>query len=235
MLYGGRDRTKMLLCKPEINDYACLMRLILTRHHRTVSNAQDRILGWGDSPPDTGWESDVGFISERLRENTVRLDAIYSSDLQRAQRTAESYAASFGIEGVNAVPQLKEINYGKLQTQEKSWVYENYPQHKKDPTLVYPEGESFQQMQQRSVRFLSSLLLANPQTTVLIVSHAGVIRGIVSHFLGLDYASSLKHQIPFRYIGDFLFDGGECARYNELGDDSGFVVDSAISLPFVAA
>ena len=223
----------MWLCNSGINDYAGLMRLILTRHHKTVSNAEDRVLGWGDSPPNTGWESDIDFIGERLRENTVRLDAIYSSDLQRAQRTAKSYAVSFGVEEVTAVAPLKEINYGKLQTQEKSWVYENYPQHKKDPTLVYPDGESFQQMQQRSVDFLSSMLPANPQTTVLVVSHAGVIRGIVSHFLGLDYASSLNHQVPFRYIGDFLFEGGECVRYDELGEVSGFVVDGAIGIPFV--
>jgi alpha-ribazole phosphatase len=222
----------MWLCKPGINDYAAAMRVILTRHYQTISNAAGRILGWGNSPPCPGWKGDVDFIDNRLREDGVSFDAVYSSDLERARETAKTYAGSFGIADVVAIPELKEINYGNLQTRKKSWVTEHYPQHKKNPELVYPDGESFQQMQQRSVQFLSSLTLAHPELTVLVVSHAGVIRGIVSHFLGLEYASSLKHRIPFRYIGDFLFEGENCVRYDELGKSSGFVQDAAIEIPF---
>jgi alpha-ribazole phosphatase len=222
----------MWLCKPGINDYAAAMRVILTRHYQTISNAAGRILGWGNSPPCPGWKADVDFIDNRLREDGVSFDAVYSSDLERARETAKTYAGSFGIADVVAIPELKEINYGNLQTRNKSWVTEHYPQHKKNPELVYPDGESFQQMQQRSVQFLSSLTLAHPELTVLVVSHAGVIRGIISHFLGLEYASSLKHRIPFRYIGDFLFEGENCVRYDELGKSSGFVEDGAIEIPF---
>lgn len=221
----------MQLCKTAINDYAAAMRVILIRHYQTISNAEGRILGWDNSPPCPGWKADVDFIDNRLRDNGVSFDAVYSSDLERARQTARTYAGSFGIADVVAIPELKEINYGKLQTRKKSWVTEHYPQHKKDPGLVYPDGESFQQMQQRSVQFLCSLTLTHPQQTVLIVSHAGVIRGMVSHFLGLEYASSLKHRIPFRYIGDFLFEGENCVGYDELGKYSGFVRDGAIRIP----
>jgi broad specificity phosphatase PhoE len=210
------------------------MRVILTRHYQTQSNAEGRILGWGNSPPCPGWKADVDFIDNRLREYGVSFDAVYSSDLERARQTAKIYAGSFGITDVVAIPELKEINYGKLQTRKKSWVTGHYSQHKKNPGLVYPDGESFRQMQQRSVQFLCSLTLAHPQLTVLIVSHAGVIRGMVSHFLGLEYASSLKHRIPFRYIGDFQFEGGNCVGYDELGEPSGFVQDAAIEIPFTA-
>lgn len=219
-------------CKTAINDYAAGMRVILTRHYQTISNIQGRILGWGNSPPCPDWKADVDFIDNRLRDNGVGFDAVFSSDLERARQTARTYAGSFGIADVVAIPEFKEINYGKLQTREKSWVAEHYPQHKKNPALVYPDGESFLQMQQRSVKFLCSLTLAHPELTVLIVSHAGVIRGIVSHFLGLEYASSLKHRIPFRYIGDFLFEGENCVSYDELGESSGFVEDGAIEIPF---
>lgn len=159
------------------------------------------------------------------------MDAVYSSDLERTRQTARTYAGLFGITEVTAVPALKEINYGALQTRKKSWVHEHYPQHKKNSGFVYPNGESFQQMQQRSTAFLSSLTLTHPDLTVLIVSHAGVIRGIISHFLGLEYDASLKYQVPFRYIGDFLFDGANCLRYNELGNPSGFVQEGAIEIP----
>jgi broad specificity phosphatase PhoE len=208
------------------------MRIILIRHYRTQSNQQGRILGWGDSPPYPDWKTNVDFIDAQLRENGVSFDAIYSSDLQRASKTAQVYAASFGCADIISHPALKEINYGELQTRCKRWVAEHYPQHKKDPDFVYPGGESFRQMQRRSVEFLSALSIAHAQQTVLIVSHAGVIRGIISHFLGLEYARSLKPGIPFRYIGDFRMEGANCLRYVELGKPSGFVRDGVIELPF---
>jgi broad specificity phosphatase PhoE len=213
------------------NDYAGGMRVILTRHYHTQSNFAGRILGWGDSPPRPVWKKDVKFIADRLQQADVSLDAIYSSDLERARRTAQAYADLFGVPEVLAVPELKEINYGKLQTKEKAWVVRNYPQHKKDPDLVYPDGESFRQMQQRSVGFISSLAATHPRHTVLIVSHAGVIRGIISHFLGLEYAASLRQKIPFRYIGDFLFAGESCTRYDEIGKLSGFVRAGDLDIP----
>lgn len=207
------------------------MRVILIRHYQTQSNAEGRILGWGDSPPYLDWRADVDFNCNQLQKSGVSFDAIYSSDLTRARQTAMTYAETFGIADVIAAPELKEINYGKLQTREKSVVFEQYPQHKKDPDLVYPDGESFRQMQQRSVPFVSSLATARPESTILIVSHAGVIRGLISHFLRLDYAHSLKQRISFRYVGDFLFQGNDCLRYDELGQPSGFVRDGDVRIP----
>jgi len=89
-------------------------------------------------------------------------------------------------------------------------------------------------MQQRSVAYLSSLLPTHDGKTVFVVSHAGVIRGLISHYLGLEYACCLKHGIPFGYIGDFRFDTQRCQRYAELGKPSGFAQSGAIELPWSA-
>jgi broad specificity phosphatase PhoE len=208
------------------------MRAIITRHYKTIINASDQILGWGDSPRDKGWKADVEFVGDRLWERGIHFDTVYSSNLERSRQTAMFHARLFGIHLIHDNPALNEVNYGKLYKKKKKWVAEHYPLHKKDPDFVYPEGESFRQMQQRSVSYLSSLAQRYPQQTVLIVVHAGVIRGLVSHFLGLNYADNLKHRISHRYIGDFLFDGKTCVRYNELGKPSGFVHDGVIEIPF---
>jgi broad specificity phosphatase PhoE len=208
------------------------MRAIITRHYKTLINASEQILGWGDSPRDKGWEADVEFVSERLQERGISFDAVHSSDLERSRQTAMFHARLLGIHIIHDTPALNEVNYGKLYKKKKKWVAEHYPRHKKDPDLVYPEGESFRQMQQRSVSYLSSLARKHPQQTVLIVVHAGVIRGLVSHFLGLNYADNLKHKISHRYIGDFRFDGKNCVSYDELGKPSGFVSDGVIEIPF---
>ena len=209
------------------------MRAIITRHYKTIIHASDQILGWGDSPRDQGWEADVEFVSARLREQGVSFDAVYSSDLERSRQTAMFHARLLGIHVIHDDQALNEVNYGKLYKKKKKWVAEHYPLHKIDPNFVYPKGESFRQMQQRSVRCLLSMAKRYSHQTVLIVAHAGVIRGLVSHFLGLEYAGNLKRKISHRYIGDFLFDGDKCVRYDELGKSSGFISEGVIEAPFI--
>ena len=207
------------------------MRAIVVRHYKTLLNASDRILGWGDAPRVDGWRADVNYVENKLREEFINFDAIYSSGLERARQTAMFYARLHRIHIVHDSPELKEVNYGSLYGKSKKWVAKHIPEHKKDPDYVYPEGESFSQMQQRSVGFLLSLTESCPGQTFLFVVHAGVIRGLVSHFLGLDYAENLKRKISHRYIGQFEFEGGECKRYDELGQKSGFVRSGAVKLP----
>ena len=229
--YGSRSE----LGNVRLSSYAAGMRVILVRHYQTQSNADGRIIGWLDSPPCTDWKDDIDFIDGRLREQGICFDAIYSSDLQRARKTARVYANSFDVAEITGKAELKEINYGELQTKTKTWAYEQYPEHKKNPDLVYPDGESFRQMQLRGVHCFSSLALSHSNDTILVVSHAGMIRGMVSHFLGLEYGPSLQHHVPFRYIGDFWFEGESCVRYSELGELSGFVEEGVIDMPFARA
>jgi broad specificity phosphatase PhoE len=208
------------------------MRAIVVRHYKTLLNASDRILGWGDAPRVDGWRADVNYVQNRLREESIHFDAIYSSDLERARQTAMFYARCNRIHIVHDSHQLNEVNYGLLYGKSKKWVAKHIPEHKKDPDYVYPEGESFRQMQQRSVSFLVSLTESCPGKTLLFVVHAGVIRGLVSHFLDLEYAENLKQKISHRYIGQLEFEGSECKRYDEWGQKSGFVRTGAVNLPF---
>lgn len=208
------------------------MRAIVVRHYKTLLNASDQILGWGDAPKAEGWQGDLAAVDENLNAEKIIFDAVYSSDLERARRTAMYYAKSRRIHVVHDSPLLNEVNYGTLYKKKKKWVAKHIPQHKKDPDFVYPKGESFRDMQHRSVNFILSLAESRGDQTLLIVVHAGVIRGLVSHFLKLDYANHLTQKISHRYIGDFLFKGSSCVRYNELGNLSGFVEEGGITVPY---
>lgn len=199
------------------------MRAIVVRHYKTLLNASDRILGWGDAPRADGWRADLDFVLDVLRNRSITFDAIYCSNLERSRQTAMYYARSNGIHIVHDSCALNEVNYGLLYRQSKKWVAANIPEHKKDPDYVYPEGESFSQMQRRSVAFIDSLAERYRDQTILVVVHAGVIRGLVSHYLNLDYAANLKRKISHRYIGDFRFENGVFSRYCEFGKPSGFV------------
>ena len=208
------------------------MRALIVRHYKTRFNESGRIMGWFDSPRGSDWKADFDFVSTRLGESTLNIDRIISSDLERSRRTAELYARRLGITETDASPELNEINYGKLQKMKKRWVPHYHPAHKKDADRPYPGGESFRQVQARSAAFLTSLARSNPDQTLLLVTHAGVIRGLVSHCLGLELGDHLERRISFRYIGDFHFEGERCVSYDERGEPSGYVVEDVVSLPY---
>lgn len=207
------------------------MRAIVVRHYKTTSNESDQILGWGDAPPAESWQDDLNKVDEILLGSHITVHHIYTSTLPRAINTGKFYADSYGIKDIFSSPALKEVNYGKLYNKNKKWVDKNIPLHKKDPDFVYPDGESFTQMQERSIAYIESLAKKHPDETLLIVVHAGVIRGLISHCLELDYADNLKRRIGHQYIGDFTIEGKKCVRYNELGRPSGFVSDNTIKVP----
>ena len=207
------------------------MRLVVVRHYKTVGNLAREIIGWAESPPVAGWQADLVDVMKSLRASDIQFDWVYTSDLKRAQDTGLYYAQNLGVDQVVHAPALREIDYGRISGKSKDWVVKHLPRHKKDPDFVYPEGESFAQMQQRSVDYIEALAADHANQTLLVVAHAGVIRGLISYFLGLDYQANLQRKITHRYIGDFSFVGASCVYYDELGRRSGFVRDGVISTP----
>ncbi len=207
------------------------MRLIVVRHFKTLSNTAGRIIGWGDSPPADDWENDLIFVDQALRDQGIEIDAIHSSDLERARCTAAYYAKRRNTATLGRSGLLNEVNYGNLYHKSKAWVAENIREYKTDPDYVFPEGESFRQMQARSIRFVTELEIGSKPRTALLVVHAGVIRGLICHFLGLEYACNLKRKISHKYIGDFQIESAHCTRYDELGRLSEFVKHGIIIPP----
>jgi len=206
------------------------MRIILVRHYKTTSNETGKIMGWGDAPPAKNWQEDSNHVAQVLLNAHLNAQIIYTSSLARAINTGKFYADILGIKQVQDTPALNEVNYGKLYNKSKKWAEKNIHGHKKDPGLVYPDGESFIQMKTRCVAFIESISKKHADETVLIVVHAGIIRSLISHFLKLDYANNLQRKIGHRYIGDFTIKGNDFIRYNELGKESEFITESIIKL-----
>ncbi len=205
------------------------MRLILVRHYKTAFNVSGQIIGWDDSPRATNWAEDLSFVERTLVERKVHPDAIYSSSLGRSRETAKYLAPRLGVNVPLENAKLNEINYGTMTKKSKKWVAAHVPQYKTDADFVFPGGESFRGMQRRSVGFINQLLLSFPADCILCVAHAGVIRGLVSHYLGLELGAQLRRRITHRYIGVLDFVDGACAGYIEWGEPSGFVVDGVLA------
>jgi alpha-ribazole phosphatase len=173
-----------------------MSKLLLVRHGQTESGGVLRY--WGQSDVKL---SDVGLrqaerLSNRLAEE--KIDAIYTSYLRRAWATTEIITARHQLDIVNC-SELNEVNFGKIEGLTFDEISQLYPEVAKlwvshSFYLEFPDGENFDQFNSRVSKFLSRLDKHNTEETVLIVAHAGPLRILLCHLLGLE----LKHWRQFR-------------------------------------
>ena len=123
--------------------------------------------------------------AERIAE-LKRVDAIYSSPLERAKETAAPIAKTRGLR--------TKIDRGLLECDFGEWTGAELKKLMKLPewgtvqrapsTFRFPGGESFTEMQTRMVSTLDRLRAAHPGGTIVCVSHADPIKAAVAHALG---------------------------------------------------
>lgn len=188
-------------------------------------------MGWSDAPPEDDFAEDLYYVEGLLLISKYDFNAVWSSKLERSNRTAKFFAKLNKIPSHFKTDELNEINYGVLTNKRKQWAQKNYPKYKTDPDFVYPEGESFRQMQTRCVNFIDKNRDKNKNNTVLLVVHAGVIRSLICHYLQLPYAVNLKRRIGHRYIGVLDLKDNSTATYDEIGEYSDFVSENIIKVP----
>jgi len=115
-----------------------------------------------------------------------RIDAIYSSPLERAKETAAPIAEARGLR--------TQIDRGLFECDFGDWTGRELKELMKLPewrtvqsapsTFRFPNGESFTEMQTRMVTTLDKLRLKHPGGTIVCVSHADTIKAAVAHALG---------------------------------------------------
>jgi probable phosphoglycerate mutase len=162
------------------------MKLLLLLRHAATEHTGARLSGWtpGLHLSAAGREQ-AAALAERLRP--VRLDAVYSSPLERCLETAAAVAAPRGLE-VATLEAVGEVRYGAwtgrpLKELARLALWQTV---QRQPSAArFPEGESLYEMQARSVAALERLRGAHPGQTVAVCSHADVIKAVVAHYLGM--------------------------------------------------
>ena len=121
----------------------------------------------------------------RIRE-LKRIDAVYSSPLERAKETAAPIARTCGLRTKTARG-LLECDFGdwtgkQLKTLMKLPEWQTV--QRAPSTFRFPGGESFTEMQARMVTCLDDLRARHPGGTIVCVSHADTIKAAVAHAVG---------------------------------------------------
>ena len=115
-----------------------------------------------------------------------RVDAVYSSPLERARETAAPIGKARGLK-VHVDKGLLECDFGEWTGDElkKLMKLPEWNTVQRAPsTFRFPGGESFTEMQGRMVTTLDRLRATHDGGVVVCVSHADPIKAAVAHAMG---------------------------------------------------
>jgi broad specificity phosphatase PhoE len=138
-----------------------------------------------------------------------KIEAIYSSPMQRTRETAEILAERLGL-SIRYREDVIEIDYGE-------WTGLTFDQIRRDERwqmwsrsrgiAAIPGGESWRQVQERVVGALFDLQQAHPDGSVAIVSHGDVIKAALLFALGMPPDFYSRIEIAFASLSTIRLDG----------------------------
>jgi probable phosphoglycerate mutase len=218
-------------------------QVLFIRHGETDWNRVKRIQGHIDIPLAESGVAQAQQLAQRLAREAqagARLDAIYSSDLQRAQQTAQPAASALGLP-LRLTTGLRERSYGVFQGHDSREIEARFPDayavwQTRDPGFAPEGGESSRAFYHRVVHAVESIVADHPDARIACVAHGGVLDCVYR------FANGLSLEVPRNYallntsINTVEFDGGRArvlawADVDHLGgasDDDGFVKDQEL-------
>lgn len=175
-----------------------MTELLFIRHGETDWNLQQRFQGQIDVPLNATGRAQAARLGQRLAAEPH--DALFSSDLSRAQQTAAPLAAAWSLQPT-LVPGLREQSFGVLEgldvptiKERHAGLWQQWLEHRSDFAL--PGGESLDQFHARVIAAVRELAAANVGRRLAIVTHGGVLDMLWRSAHGLPLAGLRECEIP---------------------------------------
>lgn len=184
-------------------------RIIAIRHGETDWNVQARIQGQLDiGLNDLGRQQAAQMAAALAMEG---IDALYSSDLQRAHDTAQAIAARSGCPVV-CDRGLRERAMGvfegcTLAEIAQRWPGPNERWRQRDPAFAPAGGESLQDFYERVVATAKRLASAHPGRSLAWVAHGGVLDSLYRAATGMALQPPRDWPLGNAGINRMLFTG----------------------------
>jgi broad specificity phosphatase PhoE len=164
-----------------------MTELILARHGETEWNVEEVFRGQIDVELNQNGIKQAELLAEYLSE--LKIEAVYSSPLKRALKTAEAVARRHRLR-VEANPGLNDCDFGQWQglslREVKDKYKKLYEQWAESPQLVkIPGGESLDEVRERALKVVNGVI-AKHSGAVVLVAHRVVNKVLICALLGLD-------------------------------------------------
>jgi probable phosphoglycerate mutase len=156
-----------------------ITRFCLVRHGETDWNAARRLQGHTDIDLNTRGLAQAKQMAQALKRISFQFDVLYTSDLQRAAKTAEAIERSFQTTAIKNAA-LRERHLGALQgltideaPQREPELWKSHLSRNTKENLR--NGESIQQFADRIKIALEQIYKKHNGKTILLVSHGGAL------------------------------------------------------------
>ncbi len=172
---------------------SCITKFLLIRHGKTDWNTQQRIQGGlSDIPINQEGIRQAKCVAQLLLNNKRKIDAIYSSDLQRALATAHEISIAFE-KPVIPDSNIREIYNGDAEGMLESEFNKRYASAYEQLLARYsdrwerwhhtpvPHAENKAQSFTRIETFLKNIANSQQGKTVAVVTHGGLIKLFITH------------------------------------------------------
>ncbi len=187
-----------------------MTQIILVRHGETEWNVGEVFRGRIDIELNETGMKQAALLAEYLCH--LKIDAVYSSPLKRALKTAEMIASYHSID-VEIAPGLIDFNYGEWQglahQQVRNKYKELYAEWFKSPEQAkMPSGESLSDVRERATGVVSEVIVKY-EGIVVLVSHRVVNKVLICALLGLDNSHFWNIKQDTCGITTFIYKDGQ--------------------------
>lgn len=190
-----------------------MTRIIMVRHGQSLANATRRFAGHSDFDLSELGHVQAKHAAEYLLKNE-KIDVIYASDLLRAYHTATPIAEAFGLP-IHKDKGLREIFAGDWEALTVEEIAEKFPEDfskwKNNYSQSRPTGgESTKEVYARVIPHVLDLAKKHDGETILLASHATVVRSFIAYSKGLssDQTEMLEGFPKNASISIFVYDNG---------------------------
>lgn len=188
-----------------------IKHLILVRHLKKSAPIEHAFYGSTDLP----------IIPTTVKTVDYDERQIYCSPMQRCLQTANLY---FPEKGIINQHDARECDFGDWEGMTFQEIADAFPdeveQWKHGEGFQFPNGEKLKGFSDR-VEKLAKELISKDEDSLVLVTHAGVIRFMLCYFLGIDYKKSMSFNVDpgsFTCIKIFENGMGVAHKLNSIGD-----------------
>ncbi len=185
--------------------------LLFIRHGETDWNRQLRFQGHIDVPLNAAGQDQAARLGQRLASQPW--DRLFSSDLKRAQQTAQPLALAWG-QTPELLPGFREQHFGRWEGLDAPTIQARYPQlwpHwlQHDGDFAAPGGESLKQFHTRVWQAVTQLVARYPGQRLVVVTHGGVLDMLWRSAQGLPLSGLRACDIPNTGLNQLRWVGGK--------------------------
>ncbi len=173
-------------------------KLLLIRHGETDDNHRRVFQGQGGHGLNARGREQATLLAARFARLGLRASALYCSDLQRAQETADLLAGELKLQSI-ADPALREVHVGAWQGLGYEEIAARFPEEweawRRGVDFKRGGGETYAELCDRVAAALDGIAAAHAGETVVVVSHGAAIKVFVGRVLGLDAVGLRRYRV----------------------------------------